>query len=232
MEQLELGEEKTTKSFYMSAFGAHSSRSSSYLLSEKPSALSPEPQSPYASFPNAASCTNSQVTFGCHFGNSFYSYKTSPNTVFQQKVMSPHSVGGKVCGYLADKPDVVDFSRAAIPCSECPTRVQEVGVYQGYAGPFRIPGFIDVSVVQRSRTRDHNHESPLVMEDYEPWNGSTSWRNQMYFPKEQSTSPHIWKSSPTGKMHTVHISLTLCLRSSTLSPLLNGYVINTFDDIG
>ncbi|MCI4378506.1 hypothetical protein PGIGA_G00216780 [Pangasianodon gigas] len=197
MERQELGGEKASRSFYTSAFGAHSSRSSSYLLSDTPSSLSPEPLSPYVSLPNTASCTNSQVTFGCHFANSFYSCKAPPSAVFQQRVMNHHSVNGKVYGHLADTQDVVDFSRAAIHCSEGPTRVRDVGVYQGYAGPYRIPGYIDVPVVQCARTRDHKHESPFVMEDYEPWNWSTSWSNQIYCPKEQAASPHIWKSSLT-----------------------------------
>lgn len=207
MERQELGGEKTTRSFYTSAFGADSSRSSSYLLSNTPSSLSPEPLSPYVSFPNAASCTNSQVTFGCHFANSFYSCKAPPSSVFQQRVMNHHSVNGKGYGHLADKQDVVDISRPAIHCSEGPTRVREVGVYQGYAGHYRIPGYIDVPVVQRSKIRDHKHESPFVMDDYEPWNWSTSWSNQIYCPKEQTTSSHMWKSSLAGKMFTVcHIS--------------------------
>lgn len=200
-------QEQASRSFYTSAFGAYSSRSSSYLLSEIPSPLSSEPLSPYGSFPNAASSTNSQVTFECHSANSFYSCKAPPSAVFQQRAMNHHSVNGKAYGHLADKQDVVDFSRASIHCGEGPTRVREVGVYQGYAGPYRIPGYIDVPVVQRARTRDHKHESPFVMEDYEPWSWSTSWSNQIYCPKEQTASPHVWKSSLTGKMYTVgHIS--------------------------
>lgn len=199
MERQELGGEKADRSFYTSAFGAHSSRSSSYLLSDTPSSLSPEPLSPYGSFPNAGSSTNSQVTFGCRFANGFYSCKAPPSAVFQQRVMNHHSVDGKVYGHFADKQDMVDFSRAAIHCGEGPTRLREVGVYQGYAGPCRIPGYIDVPIIQRSRTRDH--KNPFVMEDYEPWSWSTSWSNQIYSPKEQTVSPHIWKSSPTGKMY-------------------------------
>lgn len=207
MEQQELGGEKASRSFYTSAFGGHSSRSSSYFLSDTPNSLSPEPLSSYVSFPNAASCTNSQVAFGCHFANSFYSCKAPPSAVFQQRVMNHHSVNGKVYGHLADKQDVMDFSRAAIHCSEGPTRIRDVGVYQGYAGPYRIPGYIDVPVVQRARTRDHKHESHFVMEDCEPWNWSSSWNNQIYCPKEQTASPHIWKSSLAGKTYTVgHIS--------------------------
>ncbi|KAG7331087.1 hypothetical protein KOW79_005056 [Hemibagrus wyckioides] len=197
MERQELGGEKANRSFYTSAFGAHSSRSSSYLLSDTPNSLSPEPLSSYVSFPNAASCTNSQVTFGCHFANSFYSCKASPSAVFQQRVMNHHNVNGKVYGHLADKQDVVDFSRAALHCGEGPTLVRDIGVYQGYAGPYRIPGYIDVPVVQRARTRDHIHDSPFVMEEYEPWNWSTSWSNQIYCSKEQTASPCIWKSSLT-----------------------------------
>lgn len=208
MERQELGGEKANRSFYTSAFGAHSSRSSSYLLSDTPNSLSPEPLSSYVSFPNAASCTNSQVTFGCHFANSFYSCKASPSAVFQQRVMNHHNVNGKVYGHLADKQDVVDFSRAALHCGEGPTLVRDIGVYQGYAGPYRIPGYIDVPVVQRARTRDPIHDSPFVMEEYEPWNWSTSWSNQIYCSKEQTASPCIWKSSLTGTTFTVsHILL-------------------------
>lgn len=203
MERQELGGEKTSRSFYTSAFGSHSGRSSSYLLSNTASSLNPEPISPYVSFPNAAACSSSQVTFGCHFANSFYSCKAPPSAVFQQRVMNHHSVNGKVYGHLADKQDVVDFSIPAAHCTEGPTRVRDVGVYQGYAGPYRIPGYIDVPVVQRSRTRDHKHESPFVMDDCEHWNWSTSWSNHIYCQKEQSASSHIWKPSLTGKMFTI-----------------------------
>ncbi|KAK2849994.1 hypothetical protein Q7C36_008777 [Tachysurus vachellii] len=193
MERQELGGEKVNRSFYTSAFGAHSSRSSSYLLSDTPNSLSPEPLSSHVSFPNAASCTNSQVTFGCHFANSFYSCKTSPSAVFQQRVVNHHNVNGKLYGHLADKQDVVDFSRAALHRGEGPTRIRDIGVYQGYAGPYRVPGYIDVPVVPRART-NHIHDSPLAMEEYEPWN---CWSKQIYCSKEQTASPCIWKSSIT-----------------------------------
>ncbi|XP_047671158.1 homeobox protein Hox-D13a [Tachysurus fulvidraco] len=198
MERQELGGEKVNRSFYTSAFGAHSSRSSSYLLSDTPNSLSPEPLASHVSFPNAASCTNSQVTFGCHFANSFYSCKASPSAVFQQRVVNHHNVNGKVYGHLADKQDVVDFSRAALHRGEGPTRIRDIGVYQGYAGPYRVPGYIDVPVVPRART-NHIHDSPFVMEEYEPWNWSNSWSNQIYCSKEQTTSPCIWKSSITAE---------------------------------
>ncbi|KAF7709575.1 homeobox protein Hox-D13a isoform X1 [Silurus meridionalis] len=196
MERQELGGEKA-RSFYTSAFGAHSSRCSPFLLSDTPSSLSPDPLSTYVSFPNTASCTNSQVTFGCHFANGFYSCKASPSPMFQQRVMNHHGVNGKVYGHLSDKQDMMDFSKAALHCAEGPTRVRDVSVYQGYAGQYRIPGCVDVPVAQRARTRDHKHESTFAMEDYDPWNWSSSWSNQLYCPKEQAASPHIWKSSLT-----------------------------------
>lgn len=237
MERQELDGEKTSRSFYTAALGAHSSRSSSYLLSNTASSLSPDPLSSYISFPNAAPCTNSQVTFGCHFADSFYNCKAPPSAVFQQRVLNHHNVNGKVYGHLADKQDVVDFSRASIHCSEGPSRVRDVGVYQGYAGPYRIPGYIEVPVVQRSRSRDHNHESHFVMEDYEPWNWSTSWSNHIYCPREQTASSHIWKSSLTGKIYTLycHISrlfMHVSMPSNNSCIFDNVDAVNTFDYTG
>ncbi|XP_035379435.1 homeobox protein Hox-D13a [Electrophorus electricus] len=181
------------RSFYPSAFGAHPSRSSTaaavYSLSECPSSLSPECLTPYVPFPNTATAANSQVTFGCRFASSCYSCKAPPNSVYQQNVVN-HSVNGNVNGHPADEQDVVSLLR----CGDVPNRIREFG----YTSPYRrIPGYIDVPVVQRARARDHRRDCSFGAEGYQPWNWSNSWSSQVYCPKDQTQSSHIWKSSLT-----------------------------------
>ncbi|TSM68870.1 Homeobox protein Hox-D13a [Bagarius yarrelli] len=180
MERQEQGEDKAGRTFYTAVVGAHSRRSSSYLLSDTPNFQSHEPPPPYAFYSNNVSCSRSQITFGCHFASSFHSCKAPPIAVFEQRVMNHHSGNEKVYGHLANDQDVVDFSRAALHCSEGPTR------------------YIDVPVVQRAKTTEHKHESPFTVEDYDHWNWSNNWSNQIYCSKEQTASPHIWKSSLRG----------------------------------
>ncbi|XP_017547677.1 homeobox protein Hox-D13a [Pygocentrus nattereri] len=205
MELEELGGETASvanRSFYP-AFGQQSNRSSSgaavYPLSEGTSSLSPECFTPYVSFPSSATGANTQVTFGCHFASSCYTCKAPPSAAFQQSGVS-HGANGNVGGHSADKQDTVGFGRAALRCGEVPGRVRDLGVYQGYTGPYsypRIPGYIDVPVAQRPRTRDQRRESHFAVEGYQPWNWSSSWNGQVYCPKEQTQSSHIWKSSLT-----------------------------------
>ena len=172
-------------------------------------ALSPECFTPYVSFPSSATGANTQVTFGCHFANSCYTCKATPSAAFQQSGMS-HGANGNVGGHSADKQDTAGFGRAALRCGEVPGRVRDLGVYQGYTVPYsypRIPGYIDVPVAQRARTRDQRRESPFAVEGYQPWNWSSSWSGQVYCPKEQTQSSHIWKSSLAGKICSLtHIS--------------------------
>ncbi|XP_072541212.1 homeobox protein Hox-D13a [Salminus brasiliensis] len=204
MELEELGGEIDSvpnKTFHPSAFGAHSNRTSSgaavYSLSEGPSSLSSECFTPYVSFPSSANGVNTQVTFGCHFANGCYTCKAPPSAVFQQSGIS-HTASGNVSVHAADEQDTMGFSRAALRCSEVPDRVRELGIYQGYTGPYsRIPGYMDMPVSQRAKTKDQRREIPFAVEGYQPWSWSSSWNGRVYCPKEQTQSSHIWKSSLT-----------------------------------
>uniref|UniRef100_A0A3B1KD14 Homeobox D13 n=2 Tax=Astyanax mexicanus TaxID=7994 RepID=A0A3B1KD14_ASTMX len=184
------------RTFHPSAFGAHSSRSSLgaavYSLSEGPSSLSPECCAPYVSFPSSTTGANTQVNLGCRFANSCYTCKTPSSLEFQQNIMQ-HSARGNVSVRSTDLQDTVSFSRAAMRCGEVPGMVRELGIYQGFIGPYpRVPGYIDVPVAQRARTRDHRRESPFAVD--QPWSRSSSWNGQVYCPKEQMQNSHIWKS--------------------------------------
>ncbi|XP_062862739.1 homeobox protein Hox-D13a [Trichomycterus rosablanca] len=175
------GERKSVHSlsFYPSAFGAHSNRSSSYSLSDSLSSLSPES----LSFPDTSCCANSQIGFGCHFTNSYYSCKPLPSAVFQQRVINHQDVNQKATGRSDDKQNVVGFSRSVVHCGEPPARIRDIGVYQSYTSPYsRIP--FDVPVVHQAITSDSTHERP-VADGHQSWKWPTSWSNQMYCPKEQ-----------------------------------------------
>ncbi|XP_076857318.1 homeobox protein Hox-D13a [Brachyhypopomus gauderio] len=184
------------RSFYPPAFGTHSSRSSSsatvYSLSDRPNSHSPDYLTPYVALPNTATGANSQVTFGCRFAGSCFSCKAPSSSVYQQSVIN-HSVNGNVNGHSADE-DVVSLARATLRCGDVPNRIRELGYTSPYA---RIPGYIDVPFVQRPRARDHRRDGSFATESYQPWNWSNSWSSQVYCPKDQTQSSHIWKSSLT-----------------------------------
>uniref|UniRef100_A0A671PXP3 Homeobox D13a n=1 Tax=Sinocyclocheilus anshuiensis TaxID=1608454 RepID=A0A671PXP3_9TELE len=72
----------------------------------------------------------------------------------------------------------------------------EFAFYQSYTGSYpRIPPvYIDLPVVHRAVT---GHETCLTMEGHQPWNWSNKCSGQLYCPKDQTQSPHIWKPSLT-----------------------------------
>uniref|UniRef100_A0A671PUQ8 Homeobox D13a n=1 Tax=Sinocyclocheilus anshuiensis TaxID=1608454 RepID=A0A671PUQ8_9TELE len=76
--------------------------------------------------------------------------------------------------------------------------LKEFAFYQSYTGSYpRIPPvYIDLPVVHRAVT---GHETCLTMEGHQPWNWSNKCSGQLYCPKDQTQSPHIWKPSLTGK---------------------------------
>ncbi|XP_036400671.1 homeobox protein Hox-D13a [Megalops cyprinoides] len=192
------------RSFYPSAFGAHSSRSATgstvYSIADRSASLSPESIKTYAPIPGSTAAANPSIGFGCHFGNTYYGCKIPHSAGFQQNAtkQSPHASLG---GHSVDKlMDISGYASANMHCNEMAGRAKEFGVYQGYTGSYsRIPGYIDVPVVPRAGSGDPRREAVLPMESYQPWNWSNSWNSQLYCAKEQTPSSNIWKSSLVGE---------------------------------
>ncbi|XP_066497506.1 homeobox protein Hox-D13a [Hoplias malabaricus] len=186
-----------SRSFYPAAFGQHSGQSRPsagvYSRSEVTSSLNPDSFSPYVSFPGSHTAASSRVSFGCNFSSSCYTCKVSTSASFSRGGLNPHPEG-ILSGHRAEKQDTVGLSRVA-------DRAREFGLYQKYTAPYpfpRIPGYIDVPVAPRGRTRDQARQSPaLTVDRYPPWSWSSSWSGQVYCPKEQTQSSQIWKTSLT-----------------------------------
>lgn len=86
--------------------------------------------------------------------------------------------------------------------------LKEFGFSQGYTGLYpRISGYIDLRLVQRAVT-NLRYETCLPIEDHQQqWDCSNNWNSQLNYSKDQTESPHIWKSSLTGKVESVLYSV-------------------------
>ncbi|XP_063070563.1 homeobox protein Hox-D13a [Engraulis encrasicolus] len=186
------------RSFYPSAFGAHTTARSApgavYAVGDRSNSFSHDSFKAYGSLPTS-SASNTSVAFGCQFGNSCYSCKIPHSPCFQQSVLK-HSANGSLGGHSDKSVDMANFPTTNLHCSEMHGRPKDFGVYQGFPAHYpRIPGYIDVPVVPRSSSSDPRHEAVLPVESYQPWGWSSSWGSQLYCAKEQNQNTHIWKSS-------------------------------------
>ncbi|XP_051566771.1 homeobox protein Hox-D12a-like [Myxocyprinus asiaticus] len=175
------------RSFYPTAFGAHSSRRSASGTSVySPTSVCSES---YVSLP-AKTSTNAPVTFGCHFGKSCYGCKVPQNAVFQPSVMKQSA---------NNHMDMTVYT-SSTHYGDAFIRAKEFAFYQGYGNP-RIPGYTDLPVVHRAMTGDLRHETCLSTESHQSWNLSNNWSSQLYCSKDQTQSPHIWKPSLTDSLY-------------------------------
>lgn len=183
------GLDEEFRSFYPSAFGAHSSRSASgtpvFSSAERPTSISSESLAPYVSFPPHTG-TSSSVTYGYNFGNSCCGCKVAQNAVL------PPVVKPNANGQYASKPG--DYADAS-------SWFKEFVLYQGYSYS-RTP-YIDLPVVHRALNGYPRHETYLTMEDHQPWDWSNNCSSQLYCSRDQTQSPHIWKPSLAGKTWVV-----------------------------
>lgn len=161
----------------------HSSRSASgaplFSSAERPTSINSESPTPYVSLP-APIAPSSSVTYGCNFGNSCYCCKVPHNALFPPSFVKQSANGQSEPG------DYGDASRW----------FKEFALYQSYSYP-RIPACIDLPIVHRAG--DQTHETCWTMEDHQPWDWSNNCSSQLYYSKDQTQSPHIWKPSPAGK---------------------------------
>ncbi|KAJ8282416.1 hypothetical protein COCON_G00049350 [Conger conger] len=96
--------------------------------------------------------------------------------------------------------DISGFASTNMHCNEIPGSATEFGVYQSCSGSYsQIPGYINVPVVPRAAANYPRHEAVLPIDGYQPWNWSNSWNSQLNCAKEQTPSPHSWKSSLAGE---------------------------------
>ncbi|XP_056090491.1 homeobox protein Hox-D13a [Rhinichthys klamathensis goyatoka] len=170
-----VGLDEEFRSFY-----PHSSRSASgtplFSSAERPTSINSESLTPYVSFPDHIA-PNSSVTYGCNFGNSCYCCKVQQNALFPPSFVKQSANG---------QSEPVDYGDAS-------RWFKEFALYQGYSYP-RIPACIchDLPIVHRAG--DHTH--CWTMEDHQPWDWSNNCSSsQLYYCKDQTQSPHIWKPS-------------------------------------
>ncbi|KAI7809056.1 homeobox protein Hox-D13a [Triplophysa rosa] len=185
------------RSFYPSAFGTHTTTSSSetpvFSVAERPTFISHESLAPYISFPTNSSA-NESVTFGCYLSNSCCGFKWSQNTVFQPCVMKQNE-NRLVNGHTVKKPlDMTVCNSSTQHYGETSSKPKEFAFYQGYTGSHpRVSGYVDLPVVHRAVSRDLRHDACLSMDGHRQWD----WSSQINNFKDQSQNTYIWKSSLT-----------------------------------
>ncbi|KAA0716114.1 Homeobox protein Hox-D13a [Triplophysa tibetana] len=190
------------RGFYPSAFGTHTTPSSSetlvYSVAERPTFLSHDSLAPYASFPTNTSA-NESVTFGCYFSNSCCGFKWSQNKVFQPCVMKQNE-NRLVNGQTVKTPlDMTVFNSSAQQYGETSSKPKEFAFYQSYTGSHpRVSGYVDLPVVHRAVSRDLRPDACLSMDGHRQWDWSNNWSSQRNNFKDQiNQNTHIWKSSLT-----------------------------------
>lgn len=189
------------RSFYPSAFATHTSRTAPgttvYSVGDRTNSLTHETFKAYGSLPNSTPASNTSVAFGCQLGNSCYSCKIPQSPGFQHNVLK-QTANAPLGGHSDKSVDMTGYPTTNVHCSELPGRAKDFGVYQSFPAHYpRIPGYIDVPVVPRNSS-GQGQGAVLPMENYQPWNWSSSWGGQLYCGKEQNQSTHIWKSSFAG----------------------------------
>lgn len=193
-----VGPDMEFRGFYPSAFGTHTIPSSSetpvYSAAERPTFISTESFAPYISL-QANTSANESVTFGCYYRNGCCGFK------FQQ------DENGLVNGQPVKKPlDMTVCNSSTQHYGNTSCRLKELSFYQGYTGSYpRISGYVDLPVVHRAVSRDLRDDACLPMDGHRQWDWSNNWSSQINSFKDQSQSPHIWKSSLAGKIGSVFV---------------------------
>ncbi|KAJ8260111.1 hypothetical protein GJAV_G00177190 [Gymnothorax javanicus] len=82
------------------------------------------------------------------------------------------------------------------PRKNYPAGPKEFAYYPSFASSYQtVPGYLDVSVVPSiSAHSEPRHDTLIPMEGYQHWALSNCWDGQVYCPKEQTQSAHLWKS--------------------------------------
>ncbi|XP_006751439.2 homeobox protein Hox-C13-like [Leptonychotes weddellii] len=151
----------------------------------------PAPEAARQCAPPPAPPTSSSATlgYGYPFGGSYYGCRLSHNVNLQQKPCAYHP------GDKYPEPS------GALPGDDLSSRAKEFAFYPSFASSYQaMPGYLDVSVVPGiSGHPEPRHDALIPVEGYQHWALSNGWDSQVYCPKEQSQSAHLWKSPFPGK---------------------------------
>ncbi|XP_078407488.1 homeobox protein Hox-D13 [Cetorhinus maximus] len=183
-----------------SAFGAHHNSLSSgpaYSVGDRTHSVISESAKQCSPCPAPTSPPNPAISYGYHFGSSYYSCR---NVGIQQTGLKS-GAHASLAGYPVDKyMDVSGLTNTPVPTDEVSSRAKEFAFYQSYPNPYqRVSGYLDVPVVPTiSGHGEPRHEALISMEGYQPWSFANGWNGQVYCPKEQTQTPHFWKSPLSG----------------------------------
>uniref|UniRef100_A0A8D0DH38 Homeobox domain-containing protein n=1 Tax=Salvator merianae TaxID=96440 RepID=A0A8D0DH38_SALMN len=126
-----------------------------------------------------------------YFGSGYFSCRMPHHNAALKSCAQPASS-------FADKYMDTSGAAAAAAGEDFTSRAKEFAFYQGYAaGPYQpVPGYLDMPVVPTlGGPGEPRHESMLPVDGYQPWAITNGWNGQVYCPKEQNQTPHLWKST-------------------------------------